>query len=76
MFLSEVLTDQIDILHEHAAPLSARLIDGINQSEARRRALMLFCFVYWNVNAKVRSLSVYCLMVIKVIPSRNQKENY
>ena len=35
------------------APFSAKLIDGINQSNARRRALMLFCFVYMNANAKV-----------------------
>jgi hypothetical protein len=37
-----------------AARFSAKLIDGINQSEARRRALMLFCFVYLNANARVR----------------------
>ncbi|KAK2413441.1 hypothetical protein P8452_59084 [Trifolium repens] len=34
------------------APFSAKLIDGINQSEARRRALVLLCFVYMNANAK------------------------
>ncbi|XP_027352012.1 uncharacterized protein LOC113862914 [Abrus precatorius] len=34
------------------APFSAKLIDGINQSEARRRALMLFCFVHKDANAK------------------------
>ncbi|KAL5733249.1 hypothetical protein ACOSQ2_032941 [Xanthoceras sorbifolium] len=34
------------------APLSARLIDGINQSQARRRTLMLFCFVYSKANAR------------------------
>lgn len=34
------------------APLSAKLIDGINQSIARRRALMLFCLTYKNANAK------------------------
>lgn len=34
------------------APFSAALIDGINQSDARRRALMLFCHVYFNANAK------------------------
>ncbi|EOY18173.1 hypothetical protein QUC31_006597 [Theobroma cacao] len=34
------------------APYSAKLIDGINQSEARRRALILFCFIYLNVNAR------------------------
>ncbi|MCH98053.1 hypothetical protein A2U01_0019052, partial [Trifolium medium] len=35
------------------APFSAKLIDGINQSEARRRALVLLCVVYMNANAKV-----------------------
>ncbi|XP_052477519.1 uncharacterized protein LOC105778243 isoform X7 [Gossypium raimondii] len=34
------------------APYSAKLIDGINQSEARRRGLILFCFTYLNVNAR------------------------
>ncbi|XP_010253203.1 PREDICTED: uncharacterized protein LOC104594565 [Nelumbo nucifera] len=34
------------------SPFSEKLIDGINQSQARRRALMLFCFVYLNVNAR------------------------
>ncbi|KAE8671980.1 Prenyltransferase family protein [Hibiscus syriacus] len=34
------------------APYSAKLIDGINQSEARRRGLTLFCFIYLNVNAR------------------------
>ncbi|OMO96900.1 FMN-binding split barrel [Corchorus olitorius] len=31
---------------------SAKLIDGINQSEARRRALIIFCFIYLNVHAR------------------------
>ncbi|XVF75355.1 hypothetical protein PTKIN_Ptkin13bG0181700 [Pterospermum kingtungense] len=34
------------------APYSMKLIDGINQSEARRRGLILFCFIYLNVNAR------------------------
>ncbi|XP_058099170.1 uncharacterized protein LOC131243681 isoform X1 [Magnolia sinica] len=34
------------------SPFSEKLIDGINQSQARRRALMLFCFVYLNTNAR------------------------
>ncbi|CAN0837198.1 hypothetical protein LINGRAHAP2_LOCUS1729 [Linum grandiflorum] len=34
------------------APFSSRLIDGINQSEARRRALTLFCLVHLNTNAR------------------------
>lgn len=29
------------------------LIDGINQSEARRRALILFCITFLRENAKV-----------------------
>ncbi|XP_030492386.2 uncharacterized protein LOC115708297 [Cannabis sativa] len=37
---------------DRLAPLSAKIIDGINQSEARRRALMLFCLTYLNANAK------------------------
>ncbi|XP_059457761.1 uncharacterized protein LOC132187460 isoform X2 [Corylus avellana] len=47
--------DLEDIRASKADPLarfSSRLIDGINQSEARRRALMLFCFVYFNANAR------------------------
>lgn len=31
------------------------LIDGINQSEVRRRALILFCITHLNKNAKVIS---------------------
>lgn len=46
--LKDVQTSKADML----APLSAKLIDGINQSEARRKALVLFCFVYLNANAK------------------------
>ncbi|XP_031486950.1 uncharacterized protein LOC116255303 isoform X1 [Nymphaea colorata] len=34
------------------SPFSETLIDGINQSQARRRALMLFCFVYLNTIAR------------------------
>ncbi|XP_058739386.1 uncharacterized protein LOC131611362 [Vicia villosa] len=41
-------TSKADLL----APFSAKLIDGINQSETRRRALVLLCFVYMNANAK------------------------
>ncbi|CAK7325671.1 unnamed protein product [Dovyalis caffra] len=32
--------------------LSAKLIDGINQSESRRRALVLFCFIHMNADAR------------------------
>ncbi|CAM0872521.1 unnamed protein product [Alopecurus aequalis] len=33
-------------------PFSAKLIDGINRNEARRRALILFCFEYFDVIAR------------------------
>ncbi|KAG1339210.1 hypothetical protein COCNU_04G015160 [Cocos nucifera] len=33
-------------------PFSEKIIDGINQSPARRRALMLFCFEYYNATAR------------------------
>ncbi|XP_065870764.1 uncharacterized protein [Euphorbia lathyris] len=34
------------------ASLSVKLIDGINQSEARRRALVLFCVIHMDANAR------------------------
>lgn len=34
------------------SPFSANLLHGINQSEVRRRALMLFCLVYLDAKAK------------------------
>ncbi|XP_015876978.1 uncharacterized protein LOC107413528 [Ziziphus jujuba] len=37
---------------DRLAPFSAKLIDGINQSEARRRGLMLFCLSYLKANVK------------------------
>ncbi|KAJ0101211.1 hypothetical protein Patl1_06335 [Pistacia atlantica] len=46
--LKDIETCKSDLI----APLSANLIDGINQSEARRKALMLFCFIYANANAR------------------------
>ncbi|KAF5733820.1 hypothetical protein HS088_TW16G00261 [Tripterygium wilfordii] len=51
-------THEVDLEHIEAskvdplATYSAMLIDGINQSDARRRALTLFCFVYLNANAR------------------------
>ncbi|KAJ3682736.1 hypothetical protein LUZ60_012963 [Juncus effusus] len=33
-------------------PFSGKLIDGTNQSQTRRRALMLFCFEYFNALAR------------------------
>lgn len=46
--LEDIQTSKADPL----APFSARLIDGINQNVARRRALMLFCFEFLNANAR------------------------
>ncbi|KAI8539966.1 hypothetical protein RHMOL_Rhmol09G0223800 [Rhododendron molle] len=34
------------------SPFSSSLLDGINRSELRRRALILFCITYLNKNAK------------------------
>ncbi|KVI09793.1 hypothetical protein Ccrd_011815, partial [Cynara cardunculus var. scolymus] len=47
--------DLKDMEESKADPLSlfsASLIDGINQSEARRRALMILCATYLNKNVK------------------------
>ncbi|KDP44980.1 hypothetical protein JCGZ_01480 [Jatropha curcas] len=46
--LEDLETSKADPL----ASFSAKLIDGINQSEARRRALILFCLLYMNANAR------------------------
>ncbi|OVA06248.1 hypothetical protein BVC80_8869g15 [Macleaya cordata] len=46
--LEEMTQSKADLL----SPYSEKLIDGINRSPARRRALMLFCFVYLNMNAR------------------------
>lgn len=49
---------EVELQHVEASkadPLSlfsASLIDGINQSEMRRRALMLFCATFFKINAK------------------------
>ncbi|ONK67771.1 uncharacterized protein A4U43_C05F3600 [Asparagus officinalis] len=37
---------------EQLLSFSAKLIDGINQSQARRRALMLFCFEEYNATVR------------------------
>ncbi|KAK9741373.1 hypothetical protein RND81_03G101000 [Saponaria officinalis] len=34
------------------SPLATKLIDGINQSEMRRRALVVICFTFLNVHAR------------------------
>ncbi|PHU14340.1 hypothetical protein BC332_15545 [Capsicum chinense] len=49
--LKEVQATKPDPLSSH----TVSLIDGINQSEARRRALILFCIVHLNKNAKKRT---------------------
>ncbi|CAN6472198.1 unnamed protein product [Victoria cruziana] len=46
--LEEFESSKVDPL----SPFLEALIDGINQSQARRRALMLFCFVYLNTIAR------------------------
>lgn len=46
--LEKIRTTKADAL----SPFSMSLIDGINQSEARRRALIFFCITYLNKNVK------------------------
>ncbi|KAL8102984.1 uncharacterized protein LOC141676672 [Apium graveolens] len=46
--LEKIGTTKADAL----SPFSMSLIDGINQSEARRRALIFFCITYLNTNVK------------------------
>ncbi|XP_042419999.1 uncharacterized protein LOC122008350 [Zingiber officinale] len=46
--LNEVEVPKVDRL----LPFSEKIIDGINQSQARRRALMLFCLEYYNTMAR------------------------
>ncbi|KAK1378058.1 FMN-binding split barrel [Heracleum sosnowskyi] len=46
--LEKIGTTKADAL----SPFSMSLVDGINQSEARRRALILFCITYFNKNVK------------------------
>ncbi|KAK3407602.1 hypothetical protein EUGRSUZ_J00020 [Eucalyptus grandis] len=51
--LEVIQTSKTDIL----APYSAMLVDGINQSESRRRALVLFCFTYMNAPVRTTKLT-------------------
>ncbi|KAK1271004.1 hypothetical protein QJS04_geneDACA021567 [Acorus gramineus] len=44
----DVVASKTDAL----SPYAEKLVDGINQSEARRRALMLFCFVHFDKIAR------------------------
>lgn len=46
--LEKIGTTKADAL----SPFSMSLVDGINQSEARRRALIFFCITYLNKNVK------------------------
>ncbi|KAL9230561.1 hypothetical protein vseg_005898 [Gypsophila vaccaria] len=38
--------------YDKLSPLATKLIDGINQSEIRRRALVVLCFAFLNVHAR------------------------
>ncbi|CAB4270768.1 unnamed protein product [Prunus armeniaca] len=74
--------DQEDMNASKADPLallSAKLIDGINQSAARRRALMLFCLTYFNTNAKdayMLSIDRKGFEVLSKVPSPAMKDGY
>lgn len=51
--IHEVGVDDVDESKaDNLAPFSEKLIDGINQSQARRRALVLLCLVHFNINAQ------------------------
>lgn len=52
-------------------PFSAKLVDGINRNESRRRALMIFCFEYFNViarNAVMLSVDHHGFDVLAKVP--------
>ncbi|CAL4913803.1 unnamed protein product [Urochloa decumbens] len=54
-------------------PFSAKLIDGINRSDSRRRALILFCFEYFDVlarNAVMLSIDHHGFDVLAKVPER------
>lgn len=52
-FSQDNLPSDLTILLLCLAPFFMSLIDGINQSEMRRRALVLFCITFLKENAKV-----------------------
>lgn len=57
--------------------LSAKLIDGINRSESRRRALVLFCFIYLNADARdafTLSVDSKGFDVLAKVPSSRSKD--
>lgn len=61
------------------SPFSANIINGINQSEVRRRALLLFCFVYKNANAKdayMLSIDRKGFDVLGKVPSPPMKDGF
>lgn len=52
-------------------PFAEKLIDGINQSQSRRRALMLFCLEYYNAHARdalMLSIDQYGFDVLAKVP--------
>lgn len=54
-------------------PFSAKLVDGINRSDPRRRALILFCFEYFNVTARdalLLSIDHHGFDVVAKVPER------
>ncbi|PKI74709.1 uncharacterized protein LOC116187999 [Punica granatum] len=73
--LGELQTSKADSL----APYSAMLIDGINQSESRRRALVLFCFTYLNARVKdayILSLDRKGTDVLGKVPNPTSNEQF
>ncbi|KAJ4979645.1 hypothetical protein NE237_010425 [Protea cynaroides] len=77
-FTHEVDLDDIEATKASLlSPFSEKIVDGINQSQARRRALMLFCFVYLNVNAReafMLSIDRRGLDVVAKVPSPMTKD--
>ncbi|CAL4915411.1 unnamed protein product [Urochloa decumbens] len=54
-------------------PFSAKLIDGINRNDSRRRALILFCFEYFDVlarDAAMLSIDHHGIDVVAKVPER------
>ncbi|KAL5209045.1 hypothetical protein ABZP36_004668 [Zizania latifolia] len=59
-------------------PFSAKLIDGINRSDPRRRALIFFCFEYFNVTARdalLLSIDHHGFDVLAKVPERESLLN-
>ncbi|GAB2276622.1 hypothetical protein Dimus_011340 [Dionaea muscipula] len=49
------------------SPFAAKFIDGINRSELKRRALVIFCLVYLDVNVRVRNQSLLLFVGIMLM---------